>query len=409
MSQLKRFSGVRQLLFFTSAIGAFTLSGCGVMSAGGPSVGAVKQAADSRDVDSVFLVTLDTAFANSLRSARNKPDFANILNGAKPVGTEIGFGDTLSITIWEAPPATLFGSIGASSNRSPVGDSFSSSSGKATAFPDQIVNADGAISIPFAGQIPAVGLTTRQLETEIEQRLRGKAHLPQVMVSFSRNVNNAVTVVGEVQRSGVVSLSAKGERVLDAMALAGGTREPVNKITIQLARGTNTVSLPLETIIRDPQQNVTLAPGDIITAYFQPLSFTALGATGQNREVPFESTGMTLSQALGRIGGLDDQKANPAGAFIFRFEDPEMLNIAHASKNTIYGKGRIKDEAGRVAVVYRINLRDPASFFAAQIFEIKDRDVIYVSSSAISDVQKFVNIISSSIFPILSLENTLSN
>ena len=38
-----------------------------------------------------------------------------------------------------------------------------------------------------------------------------------------------------------------------------------------------------------------------MTAFFQPYSFTVLGAAGKNDEIRFEGAGITLSQALGRM------------------------------------------------------------------------------------------------------------
>src|SRR6202000_2646952 len=112
----------------------------------------------------------------------------------------------------------------------------------------------------------------------------------------------------------------------DALAAAGGVRQPTGKMTLQLTRGDRHRSLPLDVVIRDPRQNVQLKPGDVLTAMFQPLSFMALGATGKNDEISFETQGITLAQALTRAGGLSDQRSAPQGAFVFRFEEADALN-----------------------------------------------------------------------------------
>jgi polysaccharide export outer membrane protein len=70
--------------------------------------------------------------------------------------------------------------------------------------------------------------------------------------------------------------------------------------------------MPLIEIIRDPRQNIHLRSGDVVTALFQSNSFTALGASGRNEEIDFEAQGITLAQALGRIGGLQDMRFGPA-------------------------------------------------------------------------------------------------
>jgi polysaccharide export outer membrane protein len=263
-----------------------------------------------------------------------------------------------------------------------------------------MVDSDGAINIPFAGSIPAAGRTTQQIEREIERRLAGMAHQPQVIVRLVRNSSANVTVVGDVTNSTRVPLTAKGERLLDVLASAGGVKQPVGKMTIQVTRGDRVATLPLETIIKDPRQNIRVQADDVVTALFQPYSFTALGAVGSNSEVNFEATGLTLSQALGRIGGLVDSRADVKGVFIFRLEDPAALDplIVAGARTTPDGK---------IPVIYKINLKDPATFFVAQGFPIHNKDVLYVSNAPLADLQKFVNVVSSWAFSVVGLSNAV--
>jgi polysaccharide biosynthesis/export protein len=205
-----------------------------------------------------------------------------------------------------------------------------------------------------------------------------------------------------VSTSTRVPLTSKGERVLDALAAAGGVRQPVGKITLQLTRqaqggGVATVlALPLDTVITDPSQNVILQPGDVVTALFQPNSLMVLGATTRNEEINFEAQGITLAQALARSGGLRDERANAAGVFIFRFEDPKAVSDAVPTRTTPDGK---------VPVVYRVDLKDPGSFFAAQGFPMRNKDVMYVANAPGAELQKFLNIVSSVVVPTVTIKN----
>jgi polysaccharide export outer membrane protein len=167
-------------------------------------------------------------------------------------------------------------------------------------------------------------------------------------------------------------------------------------MTIQITRANNVYSLPLETIIRDPQQNVPLYPGDVVTALFQPYSFTALGATGKNEEVNFETQGITLAQALARSGGLIDSRSNPKGVFIFRFEPKAAIKWATEPAMTT--------AEGFVPTVFRLDLSDPRSFFLMQSFPIENRDVLYVSNAPITEIQKFLNVLFSVAYPILAVK-----
>ena len=296
----------------------------------------------------------------------------------------------LEVSIWEAAPATLFGTAPVSSNSIAIATSH------ATTLPEQPVDDDGFIFVPFAGRIPAAGKSIQSIEGEIVNRLNGKANQPEVMVRMTRNLSSNATVVGEVNVSTRVPLVPGNERLLDALAAAAGVRQPVNKMTIQVTRADNVYSLPLETIIRDPRQNVPLQPGDVVTALFQPYSFTALGATGKNEEINFETQGITLAQALARSGGLIDSRSNARGVFIFRFEPKAALAWPHEPVMTT--------SEGMVPAVFRIDLSDPASFFAIQSFPIENRDILYVSNAPITEVQKALNVLFSVAYPTLALK-----
>jgi polysaccharide export outer membrane protein len=266
--------------------------------------------------------------------------------------------------------------------------------------PGQVVDANGRITVPFAGSIQAAGRTPSEVERDIVARLRGKAHQPQATVRVVRNQATNVNVVGDVANSGRLPLSPKGERLLDVLASAGGVKNPVSKTMIQVSRGDRVASMPLEVVIRDSRQNVVVQPDDVITAYYQPYSFTAMGATGNNNELPFEATGISLSQALGRVGGLRDDRADIRGIFLFRLEDPVKLG-AQLPPNS-----RLTPD-GKLPVIYRLDLKDPASFFAAQSFPMRNRDILYVSNAPLADLQKFTNMVSSMTFSVIGVANAV--
>jgi polysaccharide export outer membrane protein len=257
-----------------------------------------------------------------------------------------------------------------------------------------MVDREGFINVPFVGRVQAAGQTLPQIEAEIARRLKGKANQPEVLVRLLRNASANVTVVGEVATSVRMPLTAGGERLLDALAAAGGVRQPVSKMTLQLTRGDRYQALPLDVVIRDPKQNVKLQAGDVVTAIFQPLSFTALGATGKNEEINFEAQGISLAQALARAGGLLDSRSNPQGVFIFRLEQAQAMDWPRQPVATT--------PEGLVPVVYRVNLRDPSSFFVIQGFPISNKDVLYVSNAPAAELQKFLNLIFSVAYPVLT-------
>lgn len=370
------------------------LTGCatfpGWLSSAGPSREQIEKSPTVTPANGIRLVDVNESVVRKLQANKKQTQFSDTLGLKSQANYVIGSGDVVEVAIWEAPPAALFG-----------GATIDAKAGVSTThmtnFPEQMVSTEGFINIPFAGQIQAAGRSPQQIESEIVKRLNGKANQPQVLVRVIRNNTANVTVVGEVTSSVRMPLTAKGERLLDALAAAGGVRQPINKMTLQVSRDGEIQSMPLEAIIRDPKQNIVLQPGDVVTSLFQPLSFTVLGATGKNEEVNFEATGITLAQALARSGGLQDARADAQGVFLFRFESPDAVDATdRKSANLIDGK---------VPVVYKINLKDPATFFVAQQFTMQNKDVLYVANAASNELQKFLNILTSSIFSVANVIN----
>ncbi|MEH3039425.1 MAG: polysaccharide export protein [Sphingomonas paucimobilis] len=375
-------------------LAALVLSGCTTMSASGPSSKAIRRAATpDRPAPGISIVTLDDDSARRTAAFARQQRFADVFGSTAPTGTTIGVGDVLDIAIWEAPPAALFGT---SAPGAAIGTSLAQNAG----IPQQTVGEDGIVAIPFVGNVAVRGRTPREIAATIVARLAGRAHAPQAVVRIAQNESRTATVMGEVGATRRIPLTPRGERLLDALAAAGGSRQNVAKTTIQMMRAGHTAAMPLDAIVRDPAQNVVLAPGDVITAVFQPYSFVALGAVGQNAEVPFEGGGISLAQALGRIGGLRDDRADVRGVFIFRLENPDALDpaVAQTAKRTA---------DGRIPTVYRLDLSGGASFFAAQDFAVHDRDVLYVSNAPIADLQKFLNIVSSAAFSVTGINNAV--
>ena len=378
-------------LLTTAFVGA-VLSGCGTypswIPSAGPSAEQISNVQRSQDKSGIQVIEVTDAVARRVVASQRRLLFSETLGNAAAKDYLVGAGDSLEISVWEAPPASLFGAAVLDSRGGP-------STARVTALPEQTVNSAGQVSVPFVGSVQASGRSPQQIEADVVQRLKGKANQPQVLVRVIRNASSNVTVLGEFAASTRMPLTATGERLLDALAAAGGVRQPVGKMTVQITRGSTVQSLPLETIIQDPRQNVVLQPGDVVTALYQPLSFTVLGATGKNEELSFEAQGITLAQALARAGGLQDSRADARGVFVFRFEEPAALGLSATSQMQTTPEGKIP-------VVYRVDLKDPGTFFVAQGFPIRNKDVMYVSNSSAAELQKFLNIIATVVFPIAS-------
>lgn len=375
---------MKAIEFFALSAVAVILAGCSVLPKAGPNtvdvIGMAGNGADQR----YEIFDINKPLVDVLRRQRRSSLFSQFGDYRRSSESTIGVGDTVSVTIWEAPGGVLFApSAMTVASNSPA---LSGGGNHSSTLPDQVVGRDGTINVPFTNRIKVNGLTTRAVEEAIKKSLQGKTSDPQVAVNVTRSLSSSVTVNGEVNSAARVPISVKGDRLLDVVASAGGLRVPVNETDVQLARGDKVVRVPMLRVTGDPKENIYVRPNDVLTLVRAPRKFLMLGAAGANAEVPFDSDGLTLAVALSKAGGLLDHRADPGGVFVFRYEPAHVVKALRPDSN-------LAAEAEAVPVVYRLNMLDPASLFVAQAFPIYDRDVIYVSNAPLTDTMKVAQVI----------------
>ncbi len=58
-------------------------------------------------------------------------------------------------------------------------------------------------------------------------------------------------------------------------------------------------------------------------------------------------------------------------------------------------------------MIYRIDMKNPATYFLAQNFEMRDGDLLYVANSGISEFRQFFAVIASTVLPVAAVRNGL--
>jgi polysaccharide export outer membrane protein len=362
------------------------LAGCAYIPTAGPTTGQVLDQGVQDNQIRYDIVDVNANVVSALSAQPAESFHRRFGKDGKPPPPKIGIGDTVSVSIWEAAGGGLFGT-------SPIAGV--SPGSRNVTIPDQVVGADGGISVPFAGRVPVVGRSTVEVQHEVEHRLAEKAIEPQVIVTISKSVTNAATVSGEVITGSRVPLSVNGDRLLDVIALAGGGKAPVYETFVRLSRNGVTVTIPMERLVSDPAENIYAQPGDIVTLVQVPQTFAVLGATGQNAQVNFSAERITLAEALAKAGGLLDLRADPAGVFLFRFEPPAVVTALNAPQLAT-GPDRSSP------VVYRLDMSDANAYFLAQRFPVEDKDVIYVANARLNELQKFFTLLNTITGPVIT-------
>lgn len=389
---------VKQTLKFTLSMPILamliSLSGCQTLTKWQPSSGPTKKTIENQiDTENSGLTIIDIDNRIAFLTSQSIPvrRFSDFYKSSSTFNNTISAGDVVDVSIWEAPPALLFGT---------ASDISGLSGSKEVKLPEQMVDNKGQITIPFVGKISVSGKTPEQVQVMIVKGLTKKANNPSAVVRIAKNNSADVTIVGEVTNSTRMPLTGKTERILDALAAAGGTKHPSSRISVQLNRRGQSVEMPFDAIIKDPRQNVILQKGDVVSVNYQTKSFTVLGATAKNTEIDFEAGGISLMQALARSGGLDDNRADARGVFIFRQESANILTPEQRAALPMQ-----LQYASEVPVIYRLNLKEPINYIVAQNFAIKDKDLIYVSNAPGVEFRKFISLVAQGMYIVNTVDD----
>ncbi|ANL44032.1 polysaccharide export protein (plasmid) [Rhizobium phaseoli] len=289
--------------------------------------------------------------------------------------TKLRRGDVIEVTILDPGEDGLFSST----------ESKTLNLGRFT------VDSTGNVTLPFIGKQRVVDSSIEALQTRIVTGLKGSAVNPQAVVTVVDRPSSGVTVNGDVRSAGRFPLTARKERVLDAVALAGGASSAPGSATVTLMRGKQRATVPLQRVIDDSKQNVYLLPDDQIYVDKDSPTFTAFGAFKSVGEFEFEPGRLTLAQALGRAGGLLDDRADASNFYVLR-NQPVYTQVAAANAKTA-----APVVVSSKPVIYRVNMKDVSNLALMQRFQMMDGDIIYASNAGLVDFAKLFNVYQKSV------------
>lgn len=357
------------------------LGACSTLPNSGPTGAQIRNGAEAvddgvRHEPAIDIVEITGISALPVEAAPTKPPLVDL---TPPPTDMIGPGDVLAITIYEAG-VPLFGGGTASLANSRPG-AFDPGV-KAQPLPATRVDDNGDIVVPYAGKLHVIGKTASEVQQQIRVALRGISQDPQILVSLAQVINNSVMVGGEISRPGRLVLQTNRERLSDVVALAGGQRGAAKDLTLRIERGSHLVDMRLSDLFTNPVTDIRAYPGDRLSLILDPLSYSVLGAPGRVEQLPFLRPSMSLTEAIASAGGSNPGLGDPAAIFVFRY---------------------VADEDGNLKpVVYHLNMMETRSFFLAQKFTMRDKDILYFGNARANQPSKLVQLVSQLFSPILT-------
>jgi polysaccharide biosynthesis/export protein len=292
-------------------------------------------------------------------------------------------GDTLAITVYEnVKDEPLLGNTGQ----------------RISALNTVQVDGEGFIFIPYAGRILAASQTPESLRQTITRLLEVQTPDPQVSVVRTAGTGSSVSIAGQAAGAGVFPIEASTRTLAAMLAKSGGVTVDPGIAIVRVSRGAQTGAVRLKDLYSNPKLDIALRPGDKIVVEADSRNFVALGATGGQSLVPFESERLSALEAIASAGGLSSATADPTGIFVLRDEDPQVANA-------VLGRS---DLAGTQRMVYVFDLTAPSSLFQARDFQIRDGDTLYVTEAPFVQWQKTLSAITGSTGTVSTLTNSVN-
>ena len=117
--------------------------------------------------------------------------------------------------------------------------------------------------------------------------------------------------------------------------------------------------------------DIGLQKNDEIVVRPNARMFTVLGAVVKAGNVDMPKHTISLLEAMGMVGGLNDARANKTGVYVFRMGDLQNNPTARAR-------------------VFRLDLYQPVSIFIAQQFPVQPKDVVYITNAPLYEYDKIL-------------------
>ena len=292
-----------------------------------------------------------------------------------PPNIKFGIGDVVSVTIFEAAAGGLF--IPTEAGVRP---------GNFVQLPDEQVDNNGNVTVPYAGTVRAAGRNNVEIQNEIVARIKNRAIEPQVIVALAKQNTSLITVFGEVGnpiRYPAASLGAR-DRVTDAITRAGGIKDQGYQTWVMLERDGKRATVPLANLVNEPNNNIFVQPGDRIYVYAEDQKFIAFGASGVQGEIPFGAWRINLASAVAKAGGLNDGQADAGSVFLYRREPRHVAELLGADVSRF--------EGDIVPVIFSVDFHDPSGYFLATKTQMRNGDIIFVANAQGVEITKVADL-----------------
>ncbi|HEX7339847.1 MAG TPA: polysaccharide biosynthesis/export family protein [Rhodanobacteraceae bacterium] len=273
----------------------------------------------------------------------------------KPPAYRIGPGDVLYITVWDHPELTA-----------PAGPQ------QQIYANGRLVRPDGTLYYPFVGSIHVAGMTLEQLRAYIAKKLSAYVEQPQVDVNIIQYQSKRVWFSGAFGNPGIQAITVTPLTLAEALGKAKPNPALADLSDLVLQRDGVDYHLDINALrhsLHGPS-DIYLKPGDhVFLSYNDHHQIYMMGEVRSPRALTYKTSSMSLSQALGEAGGLNQITSKGKAVYVIR---------------------GVADMQKQPATVFQLNARSPVAFALADNFQLKPGDVVFVGAAGVTRWNRFL-------------------
>ena len=348
---------------------ALLVAGC-AMAPGGDIDFDAPEPPDLSQIVDIKPITPELVWSQESQERRVHPITQELREEISNYEYRVGSGDVLNIVVYDHPELTI-----------PTGGE------RSAVEAGNIVRSDGTIFYPFIGRVHVEGKTTEEIRLQLTRGLSNFLTEPQIDVFIAAYNSKRFHVTGAVSAPGSVPVTNLPMTILDAVNEVGGPTENAFWHEMFLFRNGTEEELSLFSLISegDQRQNRLLRDGDLL--HIPSADNQGVAMLGQVRSpgnLRMNRERLSLTDALARAGGVNEQTARPSGIFVLRRNEPG---------------------AAKIATVYQLDISNAIALTMASNFQLEPKDVVYVTTAPIARWNRVISLL----LPSINLPNDLGN
>ncbi|MCX7515279.1 polysaccharide biosynthesis/export family protein [Frateuria hangzhouensis] len=297
----------------------------------------------------IALVPITPKLIAMENAAPAPPAIPQALLDYRPGKYQVGAGDVLFITVWDHPELTA-----------------PSGSQQQIYANGRLVRPDGTLYYPYIGNVTVAGLGLDQVRQVLSKQLAEYVQQPQIDVNVITFASQRVWLNGAFRQTGTQPITVTPLTLAEALGKAQIDTAQADLSELALQRDGVEYHLDLDAMRRGlyGPADIFLKDGDhLYLAYNDRNQVYLMGEVNQPRALTFKTSDMSLTQALGQVGGLDQRTSKGKAVYVIR-------GVADLEKAP--------------ATVYQLDAGSPSALVLADNFKLQPGDVVYVGAAGVT-------------------------